>query len=384
MGLISADLSRIGGDRESAQAGGITEAAPYDAEDFARVAKFDAHVHVNVDHPELPSLARECGFALLSINVDSPEFPSIADQRAVTIRLTRAEPTRMHWATTFSMAGFENPGWADRVNAELAEAKAEGARAVKIWKNIGMTERDADGRLITLDHPGLTPVIAQARDLELVVIGHQAEPQNCWMPLEQMTTDSDRRYFARRPQQHMHLRPELPSYDDLIAMRDRFLAAHSELRFVGAHLGSLEHDIDRLGAFLDRFPAATVDLSSRMSHVQRQSLRDRERVRDFFVHHQDRLLYGSDMTFNAHTDPVRFRRAAHAIWTSEWRYLATPGSQHIDTLGADVPGLALPRVVIDKIYLHNATRVFGIAEATSGSPRLGHNRSTRVDERGSL
>lgn len=339
----------------------MTVSAPYGMEDFARLPKIDAHVHVNSVDSTLPDLARENGFALLSINAASPDFPSLAEQRAVTTALTGSDPTRMRWATTFSMEGFGQPGWADRVIAELAEARADGARAVKIWKNIGMTEKDAQGRLILLDHPGLAPVVEQVRAWGWVVIGHQGEPHNCWLPLEHMTTNNDRRYFARHPHFHMHLWPDRPTYDDLIVMRDRFLAANPGLRFVGAHMGSLEHDIDRLGAFLDRFPDADVDLASRMSHVQRQSILDRERVREFFIRHQDRMLYGSDMTFGAHTDPVRFRRVAQAIWVSDWRYLATAESQHVDALGADVPGLALPRDVIDKVYRRNAMRVFAAA-----------------------
>jgi predicted TIM-barrel fold metal-dependent hydrolase len=339
----------------------VPESAPYDLEDFSRVRKVDAHVHLNAEDPTLPDLARENGFELLSINADSPDFPDLVDQRAVATTLARADPARIHWATTFSMRGFGTRRWLARVTAGLAEAKAEGACAVKVWKNIGMTERDADGRLILLDHPVLEPVIDHASSLALPVIGHQGEPHNCWLPLEHMTTDSDRRYYARHPHFHMHLWPDRPTYEDLIAMRDRFLASHPRLHFVGAHMGSLEHDIDRLGAFLDRFPRAVVDLASRMSHVQCQSLRDHGRVRAFFLRYQDRLLYGSDMTFNAHTDPVRFRRVAPAIWLSDWRYLATAEGQRVDSLCADVRGLALPRDVVDKIYCRNAVRVFAIS-----------------------
>jgi predicted TIM-barrel fold metal-dependent hydrolase len=297
----------------------------------------------------------------MSINVDYPDFPSIADQHAAVIALAKAEPARLHWATTFSMDGFGTPGWSERVNAGLATAKGEGARAVKIWKNVGMIEKDAEGRLIMLDHPGLSPVAEQVRALDLVLIGHQGEPHNCWLPLEQMTTDNDREYFRNHPQYHMFLHPDQPSYDDQIATRDRFVAAHPGLRFVGAHMGSLEYDVDRLGAFLDRFPDATVDLAARMSQVQYQSLRDRAKVRDFFIRYQDRLLYGTDLTVNPDADPAEFRQSAHAVWTADWRYLATDGTQRVDTLKADVRGLALPREVIDKVYYRNAVRVFRTA-----------------------
>lgn len=335
--------------------------------DFARVRKFDAHVHINVDDPALVQLALEDGFELLTINVDAPDFTPIADQRAIAISMAEAYPSEVHWSTSFSMHGFGEPGWAEHVTADLATATAEGARAVKFWKDIGMGAEDPDGRLVMLDHPGLVAIAERARELGLVLIGHQGEPHNCWLPLEQMTTENDRRYFSRRPQYHMYLHPDLPGHDELIAMRDRFLTALPGLRFVGAHLGSLEHDVDQLSAFLDRFPDATVDMSSRMSQLQFQSLQDRERVRDFFIRYQDRVLYGTDLSFHPSADPVRFCRAAHAIWTSDWRYLATAESQSVAALDADVPGLALPRDVIDKVYYRNAVRVFGIDAAAAGS-----------------
>ena len=333
----------------------------YAMADFARVPKFDAHVHANVEDRAFLDQARADGFELLSINVDYPDFPPIERQHAVALLLAKSEPARFHWAATFSMRGYGKPGWEPRTEAALDAALAEGARAVKLWKNIGMVERGADGRLIMLDDPGLAPLAEHLRAAGVPLIAHQGEPHNCWLPLEQMTTDNDREYFAHHPQYHMYLHPEMPGYEDLMAARDRFVAAHPQLPFVGAHMASLEYDVDRLGAFLDRFPQATVDLAARMGQVQYQSLRDRERVRNFFIRYQNRLLYGSDLTQDPDSDPAQFRAEAHAYWQSDWRYLATGETQRIDMLHADVPGLALPRAVIDKIYRANARRVFGLA-----------------------
>jgi len=337
---------------------GAASASSYSMQDFERVPKYDAHVHYNVDDPAFLQLARSDGFELMTINVDYPDFPPIAEQRTIALAQHRADPARVHWAATFSMKGFGTPGWAGQVDAGLRQAVAQGATAVKIWKNVGMVEKDAQGRLIMLDNPGLAPVATQVQALDVALIGHQGEPHNCWLPLAQMTTENDREYFSHHPQYHMYLHPDQPSYEDQMAARDRFVAAHPQLRFVGAHMASLEYDVDRLAAFLDRFPNASVDLAARMGQVQYQSVRDRQKVRDFFIRYQDRLLYGTDLTFEPGGDPVEFKRSADAVWRSDWRYLATDETQHIDTVKADVPGLALPRAVIDKIYYRNAVREF--------------------------
>ncbi|MHB1057412.1 MAG: amidohydrolase family protein [Rhodanobacter sp.] len=336
----------------------------YAMSDFARVRKYDAHVHSNTPDPAFLEQARADGFELLSINVDYPAFPSVALQHAAALALAAKDPQHFHWATTFSMKGFGTPGWAGRVNAGLARDVARGAVAVKIWKNVGLAEKDAHGKLIMLDDPGLAPVAEQVRALGVPLINHQGEPRNCWLPLDQMSTDNDREYFSHHPEYYMYLHPEMPGYEDLMSARDRFVAAHPKLRFVGAHLASLEYDVDRIAAFLDRFPNATVDMAARMSQVQYQSVRDREKVRNFFIRYQDRVMYGTDLTYAPDAKPAEFRREAHAVWTSDWRYLATGETQRVDMIGADVPGLALPRAVVDKIYYANAVRVFAVAKPT--------------------
>jgi predicted TIM-barrel fold metal-dependent hydrolase len=166
----------------------------------------------------------------------------------------------------------------------------------------------------------------------------------------------------------MYLHPEQPSYESLMAARDRFVSRHPGLSFVGAHMGSVEWSVDALAKFLDTYPNATVDLAARMTQVQYQSKSAYDKVRRFFIEYQDRILYGSDLTQNpvdtaerAQNPPVdaaEFPKEADAFWRSDWIYLATPDTQRVNAIEADVKGLALPKGVIDKIYYLNARRVF--------------------------
>jgi predicted TIM-barrel fold metal-dependent hydrolase len=343
-------------------------ATPYSLADFERVRKFDAHVHANVDGRDFLDIARQDNVELLSINVDYPDFPPLAEQARVAHALEAADPARFHFATTFSMRGFGTGGWTRRTNAAIDAEVARGALAVKVWKNVGMVERDAHGRLIMIDDAGFDGVMAHLEARGIPLIAHQGEPKNCWLPLEAMTTENDRSYFREHPEYHLYLHPEQPRYEDLMAARDRFVARHPTLSFVGAHLASLEWSVDRLAQFLNAHPNATVDLAARMTQVQYQSKADRARVRRFFIRYQDRLLYGTDLTENPVTAadraqnppsvPGEFPAEADAFWRSDWRYLATAESQRIDAIHADVAGLALPRRVIDRIYWRNAQRVF--------------------------
>ena len=341
----------------------------YTQADFDRVPKVDVHVHANMYDPSFLTLVRDNGFQVLSINVDYPDFPSLDTQAEVAHRYFADDPGHFQFTTTFSMDGFESANWSSRTDAHIDRELAAGAIGVKVWKNIGMVERDRDGELIMLDDPGFDSVMAHITQRGVPLIAHQGEPYNCWLPLDQMTTENDRLYFAAHPEYHMYLHPEMPSYRQLMDARDRFVEAHPDLTVVGAHLASIEWSVDELAAFLDAHPNAVVDMAARMSNMQYQSNRDRKRVRDFLIKYQDRVMYGTDLTpsppseeaksQNPPMDPgADFAAQAESVWRSDWKYLATPDSQYVDTLKADTPGLALPRSVIRKIYYENALRVF--------------------------
>lgn len=344
---------------------------PYTAADFTRVRKFDSHVHVNTAGGVFLRIAAQDGFEILSINVDYPDFPPLARQADIAHKLLKADPEHFHFATTFSMKGFGGKNWtADTIRHIDAEVQ-RGALAVKVWKNIGMVEKDAQGHFIMLDDPGFDGVMKHLAERGIPLIAHQAEPKNCWLPLDAMTTDNDRSYFRDHPEYYMYLHPEMPSYETLMAARDRFVARHPKLKFVGAHLASLEWSVDRIAQFLDAYPNATVDLAARMTQVQYQSKSDYDKVRRFFIKYQDRILYGTDLTEdppsaseraqNPPTNMAQFAKEADGFWRSDWIYLATADRQRIDAIKAVVRGLALPRSVIDKIYYANARREFGLS-----------------------
>ncbi len=341
----------------------------YTAAEFAGVRKLDAHVHANTNDHRFLDIAAKDGFEILSINVDYPDFPPLYQQAQVAHTLMAADPRRFHFLTTFSMKGFGGASWtADTVRHIDAEL-AQGALGVKVWKNIGMVEKDAQQRLIMLDDQRFDGLMSHLEAKGIPLVAHQAEPKNCWLPLEAMTTENDRSYFRDHPEYHMYLHPEQPSYERLLAARDRFVARHPRLKFVGAHLASLEWSVDELARFLDTYPNATADLAARMTQVQYQSKSDPDKVRRFFIKYQDRLLYGSDLTENPPDpheraqnppmDSAQFAVEADAFWRSDWVYLATSEVQPIAAIKADVKGLALPKAVIDKIYYSNARRVFG-------------------------
>jgi predicted TIM-barrel fold metal-dependent hydrolase len=133
---------------------------------------------------------------------------------------------------------------------------------------------------------------------------------------------------------------------------------HPDLVLIGAHLGSMEYDLDALASRLDRHPNFHVDVSSRTSALQTLPSKD---VRGFFTTYQDRILYGVDVgEFEPGKTPspeqrIAFTEAMERGYRSDYRYYASGGRQSFGR--REVECLELPAEVLEKFYHGNAERL---------------------------
>ncbi len=331
-------------------------------QDFFSVPKIDSHVHINSEKGYFEDQALKDNFRLLTIDVDHSDSAAVEEQLRFALLSQKRYPGTVFYAATFffDTTGWRSEKWSKKVISHISEDISGGAVSVKLWKNIGMTVTDRNGRFIMADDPGLKPVIDYIISKNLPVTGHLGEPRNCWLPLSEMTVSSDSSYFAENPQYHMYLHPEYPSYNDQINARDNLLEIHPDLKFIGCHLGSLEWNVDELAKRLDRYPNMAVDLAARICHLQYQSSKDRDRIRDFCIKYQDRLLYGTDLSDNGTNDRAGFSGWVHTTWTDDWKYFATDKVMTSDKFRGKFTGLKLPKEVVRKIYIENAVKWYSI------------------------
>lgn len=329
----------------------------YTINDFDKASKTDVHLHINSLDPCYLELASRYNFRVVSPNVDSRI--SIDEQLNTASSIKKAWPDRFTFFGTFSVDSFGTADFAKNTITRINECMQAGASGIKIWKNIGMVLKDKEGRYGMVDDPAFNPIFLYLEENKIPVMGHLGEPGNCWFPLNEMTDTSNYRYYKSNPQYHMYLHPEAPSYEDQINARDNLLKKHPGLDFIGAHLASLEWSVEEIGKRLDLFPNLKIDLSARMGHLQYQSIADRERVRNFLIKYQDRILYGTDITINANeANPEEKSQMLLDRWRSNWIYLATDSTLKIKNISGNIKGLQLPKNVIDKIYNSNADRFF--------------------------
>jgi hypothetical protein len=235
-----------------------------------------------------------------------------------------------------------------------------GASGIKIWKNIGMTLRDSSGKFVMVDDTRLGTIFNYLEQQHIPLLAHLGEPRNCWLPVDEMTTANDKRYYKNHPQYHMFLHPESPSYKDQINARNHLLQKHPGLDYIGAHLASEEWSVEQLSRSFERYPQLKADLAARISHLQYQSSKDREKVRNFLIKYQDRIIYGTDMSVNEKDNNYSsVCEGMKKTWLNNWIYLATDSSMIFREMpDTKLKGLQLPREVIDKIFYKNAEIYF--------------------------
>ena len=327
----------------------------YTPEDFAKVEKIDAHYHIYTNANVSMEQMQKDNFRVLSINTYSGGCERVLDAHLWMKTLNEEYPDRFAYTATFCLDGWDEPGWVENTIAWIDQCVANGAIAVKVWKNVGMEFRNKDSVLVMIDNPQFDPVFRHLANKGIPLVGHLGEPKNCWLPLKEMTTKNDSSYFARNPQYHMYKHPEYPSYEEQMAARDRMLEKNPNLVFIGCHLASLEWSVDELAGFLNRFPNTAVDLAARMGQLFYQSREDREKVRTFFIQYQDRLLYGTDI-IDRGGDATALQNQMHQTWLRDWKYLATNHKMTSNLIDGEFRALKLPKEVIDKLYRENAER----------------------------
>ncbi len=180
-----------------------------------------------------------------------------------------------------------HPDFGERLARDLEAAAAAGAEGLKIWKDVGLTQRTPDGQLLALDDERLTPLFDTAGDLGLPILIHTADPMAFFEPLD--ATNERYEELVRHPDWHFY-GPQFPSFDALIAQLDRVVARHPRTTFIGAHVGSLAEDLGRAGARLDRHPNLFLDIAARAAELGRQPYT----AHDFLTRYAGRIVFGLD------------------------------------------------------------------------------------------
>lgn len=323
------------------------------------IPKFiDAHAHLNTISSEKIEKALEYNASFLSINTNIPFFDSIEKQEAVILDLQNKYPNRIQYITSFDFRDWGKENFVESAIQQIKRGLGNGAVGVKIWKDVGFELHNEQGEFVMIDDPVFDPIFQFLEDNDILLIGHQGEPRNCWLPLAEMTVDSDRNYFAEHPEYHMFLQKEYPSYDEQMQARDNMMKKFPKMRYVGLHLFSMEWSIEEVAKRLDQFPQTQTDLAERVCHLQLQAKENWIAVRDFCIKYQDKIMYGTDVIDDGNTPADEIANRFEALWKFHYQFFATHDTLEAPEFKGTFKGLDLPKEVVEKIFYSNAKRTY--------------------------
>ena len=276
-----------------------------------------------------------------------------------TVAMKRVLGERFEWFCNIDWDEIDRPDFGQRTAKLLERAASLGAKGVKIFKALGLSVKTADGELVPVDDPRLDPIFEKAGELGFIVAIHTADPVAFFEPVSPENERYDELSIAEGWSFHGD---EFPSHDELLAQRDRRIARHPKTIFLLIHLANYPENIDYVDRLLERYPNVWVDTSARVPEFGRHPS---EKLRAFFVKHQDRILFGSDFISTPRgmqlgsvsrkrpemSDAVRFFERHWEFFETDRKQIAHPtpiqGNWKVDAIH-------LPDEVLRKLYHDNA------------------------------
>jgi predicted TIM-barrel fold metal-dependent hydrolase len=250
-------------------------------------------------------------------------------------------PKRFIVFTNIDFNGVGRAGWTENAVKQLQLDVKNGANGLKIFKNLGLSAKDINGKRVAVDDPRLDAIWDKAGELKIPVLIHTADPKPFWDSLDsknerwlELATHPGRKRSSSDPE----------PWEDLIEEQHRMFKKHPKTTFIAAHFGWYPNDLDHLGMLLDQMPNVVVEFGAVIAELGRQP----RRAKEFFTKYQDRILFGKDSwvpeeyatyfrVLETEDEYFPYHKKYHAFWA--------------------MYGMGLPDSILKKVYYKNALRI---------------------------
>src|SRR5262249_46652853 len=93
-------------------------------------------------------------------------------------------PNRFIVFANIDFRGVGSEGWSEKAAKQLEEDVKNGANGLKIYKSLGFSVMDINGKRVKVDDPRLDLIWKKAGELKIPVIIHTADPKSFWSPMD--------------------------------------------------------------------------------------------------------------------------------------------------------------------------------------------------------
>jgi uncharacterized protein len=250
-------------------------------------------------------------------------------------------PKRFIVFANIDFRGIGETDWTEKAVKTLEEDVKYGANGLKIFKNLGFSVKDSEGKRVAVDDPRLDAIWAKCGELKIPVLIHTADPKSFWDPVDEhnerwleIVTHPGRKRGADNP----------APFETLIEEQHRMFKKHPKTTFIAAHFGWYPNDLGKLGKLMDELPNIVVEFGAVIAELGRQP----KAARKFFDKYQDRILFGKDSwvpdeyatyfrVLETEDEYFPYHKKYHAFWS--------------------MYGIGLPDNILKKVYYKNALRI---------------------------
>lgn len=261
--------------------------------------------------------------------------------KAMASNVAKSYPNRFAIFTNLNFNGVNSGSWAKSAVAQLEEDFKNGAKGLKVYKSLGLSNTDANGKRVAVDDPRLDPVWAKCGELGIPVIIHSADPKPFWQPHD----NHNERWLELKTHPRRKRSDTNPApWEQIIHEQHNMFKKHPNTNFISAHMSWMANDLGQLSDVLDEIPNMHVGIGAIIAELGRQP----RMANRFFEKHQDRVLFGKD-SYKTEEFPTYFR-----VLESSDEYFPYYKRYHAFWR---MYGLDLPDEILKKLYYKNALRI---------------------------
>ena len=317
-------------------------------------AKFpfiDIHNHQgNMNNADLSGLIKEMDKLNMAvmINLSGRGFRSSGDHLEKSIEnIAKQYPQRFVLFTNIDFGAIDDADWTARTVKQLETDVKRGAKGLKIYKSLGMFNRDSKGNRIHIDDPRIDPVWAKCGELGIPILIHAADPKQFWEPIDK----NNERWLELKLHPGRRHDADTVKWETIIAEQHNIFRKHPKTKFINAHLGWFGSDLKKLSQLMDQFRNMYTEIGAVIAELGRQP----RAAKAFLTKYQDRVLFGKDSwvpdeyetyfrVLETEDEYFPYHKRYHAFWR--------------------MYGIGLPDEILKKIYYKNALRLLPNMDAS--------------------
>ena len=303
----------------------------------------DVHNH-QFDMPikNLDNLVSEMDSLNMAFMVNLSGFRGLYLEKSLK-NIKESAPTRFGLFVNIDFEKIDEPNFKATTLKIISDAFNDGVIGLKVYKSLGLTDKDSSGNRISVNDPRLDPIWNLCGELNIPVLIHTGEPKAFWFDKNKY----NERWLELRqkPGRYRGDSSKYPSFETVMSEQHDIFRKNPETIFINAHMGWMANDLDALSDHLDKYKNVMTEIGAVLAELGRQP----KKARSFLIKYKNRILFGKD-SYNVSEYYTYFRvletgdeyfdyyRKRHAHWK--------------------MYGLNLPDSVLKSLYYENALKLF--------------------------